>query len=484
MAILLGNYVDSNITAPTRNPLDSGPSTGTIIKEGLTPIQDHLATEIDNRNKSLFIIESTKYAADRKAFEQELQQKVLAGEYTDVAAKDKLAQYDESLSAITTRNIPADYRRNFIDYRNQKNIEATSNIDSLYQKRVDDKFLVDSSITIEMLKKEPRIEAVPKLDALLADPRFPESKKIEIRQKFLSEYDTNALNSKIENSKEDDVALSDTLIQLRDDPEVSRNLTAEQVTAYEQRIKDQLDYNAKVREQERVRAENEARRLEAEQTKAQEDYLESAYSLVPLSNEANSAMSQINPNLVTDAKRIQDHLVEYSRLSAEERTQAKVQLSNQLTTGEFKTDAERDKAIRLLDTYNNIDSDMDTREKEDPVATYNYRNGTNLNSNDKGALTRALESSNSLIVPYSKEELENIKMQWTTPENKGVILASFVDNASKVGNPNNRNKALYDQISAIVPKGEIQTYMTAALLQKYPTPSFDGADSDNVTDLS
>ena len=82
MAISLSNYVDYNTARPVQNPLDTGPSVGAMVGQGISELSNTIDEQVQKMNNSKFVIESTKYLNERKLYKEDIQKQILAGTLT------------------------------------------------------------------------------------------------------------------------------------------------------------------------------------------------------------------------------------------------------------------------------------------------------------------------------------------------------------------------------------------------------------------
>ena len=503
MAISLQEFKEASSgqqLQPTRTPVYNNPDQRTGL-EGITSMFKEQEDIIEKQNNSNYTIETTKYLADRQKALDAIGEQVTSGQLTDIQAKEEVSKYDTTQQNTYKTRLPPTYHTKLNELVQTETAKTGQVIDSLYKATVDSKFLVEANNTIEQLKKQPKDVALSRLETILVDPRIPLDKQTSMRNGFLKEYDTNALNGMVgatENlsimNDKGEVDLPTTLttrndklrelqIQIRDNSTVTQNLTAEQKTAYDLKISDSIArneaelarYNASVTKQQEVtQKENEALVVE---------YSKQVYSGVTPSEELTAQIQQIDPNAVKEGMATIKIISDYKLATAEQRQITRSELARGIEAGSYKTIAERQKAIDLLAGLERADSEMDTREKEDPVGVYNERNpSAKLQDRSYQSRSLALAQEGSKIIPYTQNEIANMRGLWSTSNNRSAILNQFVDN-TKLLTPDIANKALYDQISTIVSGDDnIRDYIVIAKLQSIPSASFD--TSGNVTGKS
>lgn len=485
MAISLGDYVDYKTAKPVQNPLDIGPSVGAMVGQGISELSNTIDEQVQKMNNSKFVIESTKYLSERKLYEEDIQQQVLAGNLTDQTAKEEMSKYDKQAQARYQSIIPKPMSVKFDQLVELEQVKTNDALARTYQKQQDDKFIAEFAVTYNTLKKTPdRASADARLSSLLADPRIPADKKLELEYKYHNERDTITNNELIEGFEYDgggDAVYKSgiaSLVSLRskmDDPEYNKYLTAEQVSTYKKNIDDQIDRNAKLHTSQQNALNKEQ---EAASEKTTKDYIDQVNSMFPVSAEVSTSMSKLNPELYKAGEELKRMYKIYQNSTPDDRQKIRDQIQRDFEQGKgAHLDAlgGRDKVMSTLD---GIDREMDKREKTDPVGTYNDRYKTNLKLDDRKAAVASLEINGHKRVPYTKPQLDQIKaMGWTTPENKTQVLREFMDNSKGA---KDQNRALFDQIDAVAPKDQVLKYNMYARLIGNNAAQFD-ADGNLAT---
>jgi len=487
MAISLGNYVDYQTAKPVQNPLDIGPSVGAMVGQGISELSNTIDEQVQKMNNAKFVIEKNKYLKERKLYEEDIQQQILAGNLTDQTAKEEMAKYDKQTSARYQSIIPKPMSVKFDQLVELEQVTTNDVLARTYQKQQDDKFIAEFAVTYNELKKNPdRARADADLSSLLADPRIPADKKLELEYKYYNERSTITNNELIEGFEYDgggDAVYKSgiaSLVSLRsemDDPGYNKYLTAEQVSTYKKNIDDQIDRNAKLYTSQQTALNKEQVAASEKTTK---DYIDQVNSIFPVSAEVSTSMSKLNPELYKKGEELKRMYKIYQNSTPDERQKIRDQIQRDFEQGKgAHLDAlgGRDKVMSTLD---GIDREMDKREKTDPVGTYNDRYKTNLKLDDRKAAVASLEINGHKRVPYSKPELDQIKaMEWTTPENKTQVLREFMDNSKGA---KDQNRALLDQIDAVAPKDQVLKYNMLARLIGNNAAQFD-ADGNLATNV-
>lgn len=487
MPISLGDYVDYKTAKPVQNPLDIGPSVGAMVGQGISELSNTLDEQVQKMNNSKFVIESTKYLRERKLYEEDIQQQVLAGNLTDQTAKEEMSKYDKQASARYQSIIPKPMSVKFGQLVELEQVKTNDVLARTYQKQQDDKFIADFAVTYNTLKKDPdRASADARLSSLLADPRIPADKKLELEYKYHNERNTIDNNELIEGFEYDgggDAVYKSgiaSLVSLRskmDDPEYNKYLTAEQVSTYKKNIDDQVDRNAKLYTSQQNALNKEQ---EAASEKTTKDYIDQVNSIFPVSAEVSTSMSKLNPELYKAGEELKRMYKIYQNSTPDERQKIRDTYQRDFEQGKYQQSAidELGGSAKVMSTLDSIDREMDKREKTDPVGTYNDRYKTNLKLDDRKAAVASLEINGHKRIPYTKPELDQIKsMGWTTPENKTQILREFMDNSKGA---KDQNRALYDQIDAVAPKDQVLKYNMLARLIGNNAAQFD-ADGNLAT---
>jgi len=487
MAISLGNYVDYQTARPVQNPLEVGPSAGAMVGQGISEVANTIDEQVQKMNYSKFVIESTKYLSERKLYEEDIQKQILAGNLDDRGAKEKMLNYDQQTSARYQSIIPKPMSVKFDQLTQLEQVKTNDALTRTYQKQQDDKFRAEFEVTYNELKKDPdRVSADARLSGLLADPRIPEDKKLELEYKYHNERDTITNNELIEGFEYDGggdkvyksgIASLNSLRSKMEDPEYNKYLTAEQVSAYKKNIDDQIDRNAKLYTSQQNALNKEQ---EATNDKITKDYIEQVNSMYPVSAEVSTSMSKLNPELYKAGEELKRLYKSYQNSTPDERQKIRDTYQRAFEQGKgAHLDAlgGRDKVMSTLDS---IDREMDKREKTDPVGVYNDRYKTNLKLDDRAAAVASLEINGHKRIPYTKSELDDIKASgWTTPENKTQVLKEFLANSKGA---KDQNRALYDQIDAVAPKDMVTKYNMYARLIGNNAATFD-ADGNLVTSV-
>lgn len=487
MAISLDKYVDYQTAKPVQNPLDIGPSVGAMVGQGISELANTLDEQVQKMNYSKFIIESTKYTSERKLYEEDIQKQILAGNLDDRGAKEAMLNYDKQAQARYQSIIPKPMSAKFGQLVELEQVKTNATLTSTYQKQQDDKFKADFEIAYNELKKDPnRASADARLPSLLADPRIPLDKKVELEYKYHNERDTITNNEAIQRNEyagggQEDFDINqldlDVTKALMDNPEYTKYLTAEQVSEYKMKINDQIERNKDLftRQQEAITKEQEATN-----DKITKDYIDQVNSIFPISVEVSTSMSKLNPKLYEAGQELKRDYTKYQDMTPDERQKYRDQAQRDFEAGKYQSSAIVDLGgyAKVVSTLDSIDREMDTREKTDPVGTYNDRYKTNLKLDDRKAAVASLEINGHKRIPYTKSQLDDIKASgWTTPENKTQVLREFMDNSKGA---KDQNRALFDQIDAVAPKDQVLKYNMYARLIGNNATQFD-ADGNVVT---
>ncbi|RTL04741.1 hypothetical protein EKK58_09825 [Candidatus Dependentiae bacterium] len=485
--INLGNYVDYKTAKPVQNPLDIGPSVGAMVGEGISELANTIDEQVQKMNHSKFVIESTKYLSERKLYEEDIQKQVLAGYLDDRGAKEEMSKYDQQASARYQSIIPKPMSVKFGQLVELEQVKTNDALTRTYQKQQDDKFIAEFEITYNELKKDPdRKSADARLSGLLADPRIPEDKKLELEYKYHNERDTITNNEAIQRNEyagggQEDFDINqldlDVLKALMDNPKYNKYLTAEQVSEYKMKINDQIERNKDLftRQQEAITKEQEATN-----DKITKDYIEQVNSIYPVSAEVSTSMSKLNPELYKVGQELKREYTKYQDMTPDDRQKYRDQAQRDFEAGKYAVMDALGGYAKVISTLDSIDREMDTREKTDPVGVYNDRYKTNLKLDDRAAAVRSLEINGHKRIPYNKSELDQIKsMGWTTPENKTLVLKEFLANSKGA---KDQNRALFDQIDAVAPKDQVPKYNMYARLIGNDATQFD-ADGNVVTNV-
>lgn len=485
MAISLGNYVDYKTAKPVQNPLDIGPSVGAMVGQGISELSNTIDEQVQKMNHSKFVIESTKYLYERKLYEEDIERQILAGYLDDRGAKEEMAKYDKQASARYQSIIPKPMSVKFDQLLAEEQVKTNDALARTYQKQQDDKFRAEFDITYNTLKKDPnRASADARLSSLLADPRIPADKKLDYEYKYHNERDTIDNNELIEGFEYDGggdkvyksgIASLNSLRSKMDDPEYNKYLTAEQVSAFKKNIDDQIDRNTQLYTSQQNALNKEQ---EAAYEKTTKDYIDQVNSIFPVSAEVSTSMSKLNPELYKAGEELKRMYKIYQNSTPDERQKYRDMTQRDFEAGKYPWIDQLGGYAKVVSTLDSIDREMDTREKTDPVGTYNDRYKTNLKLDDRKAAVASLEINGHKRIPYTKSELDQIKsMGWTTPENKTQILREFMDNSKGA---KDQNRALFDQIDAVAPKEQVLKYNMYARLIGNNATQFD-ADGNLVT---
>lgn len=189
----------------------------------------------------------------------------------------------------------------------------------------------------------------------------------------------------------------------------------------------------------------------------------------------------MTPEAFASSQKQYTEAVNYRLSSTEVRQKMRNDLARQIEAGGFKTDEKRDLAIKMLSSYDKMDSEMDKREAEAPVETHLERNpGIKLDPNNKQSTALALAANNSKIIPYTSKELATLKTHWNaSTESKVAVLVQFQANTALLSE-DQKLKAVHDQVAAMGVSGEaVLDYSVAVSVMKVPAPAFD--DEGNVT---
>lgn len=464
---------------PTRTPVYNNPDQSTGL-EGITSMFKEQERIIEQQNDSNYAIETTKYLTERQKALSEIGELVRSGQLTDVQAKEKVASYDTVQENKYKSILPKPYHTRLNTLVQTEIAKTGANIDTLYKDTKDREFVANAEITLSRAKDLDEDVANEQVNRIISDPRIPVEKKAELQNKFRNEYSTNKLDRYLSDNQSDNTALQSKLAELEAKvPEDLNNvqiptnsilnLTPEEKTRYRDAIQNQIERNnaeakrledATKREQERIQREQQAL-LDEYQNQVNSGYLPNP--------ETEAAVKAFNPNAVVAAQRQIDVYQQYRVASTEERQRIRNQAQAAL-----EKDPNGYANRGVIDALDRIDSEMDKRESESPVETYNERNpGTNLNPNDKRATALALASTNSKIIPYSSKEIQDMKISWETPSNKAGMLQAFVANTTLL-KPEQQTKALIDQISAFEPNLEkAQELAVYASTLDVPVSEFD-----------
>lgn len=480
MSINLGNYADVGKTiTPKEATLNTAPSEGAIISQGINDVNKVVTEKIEKQNSSKFTIEATRYLTEKQVYQQQLGEQISSGNLSDKEAKLKWEEFNNQAKARYSTMIPEEYHGKFDQLREVENIKVNQELDQTYQQSVNKRFAVDVEQTYQAQLKQPRDIAIPAMKQVLSDPRIPMDKKAELEYKFNNDYDTNAFVSNINNSEDDNEELGYVSLML-DDPEQSKYLTGEQITAFRSTIKNKMDVN-------NARAEAEARRkaseqeqalaLEEKQRKARlDDFSDDVYSLYPVDPDKAAVIAKEDPKMYTLLTQQKTIFTTYKKGTEDERNIVRNNIMHELESGALDADT----ATKIMTTLDSIDSEANKQEREDPIGTYNARNvGKGQKPLDDNKMNRivALEANKKPLIPYTKAELDLKRTQWTSPENKAQIMREFVDNAKRA---QDKNKAMYDQLSTMVPQAQIQQYIAYSHLIDVSLPTFD-EDGDVVS---
>ena len=400
-----------------------------------------------------------------------------------------MSKYDKQAQARYQSIIPKAMSIKFGQLIESEQVKTNDNLNRTYQKQQDDKFRAEFEVTYNELKKDPdRVSADARLYGLLADPRIPADKKLELEYKYHNERDTITNNELIEGFEYDGggdkvyksgIASLNSLRSKMEDPEYNKYLTAEQVSAYKKNIDDQIDRNAKLYASQQNALNKEQ---EATNDKITKDYIEQVNSIYPISVEVSTSMSKLNPELYKVGQELKRDYAKYQDMTPDERQKYRDQIQRDFEAGKYQSSAIDDLGgyDKVMSTLDSIDREMDTREKTDPVGTYNDRYKTNLKLDDRAAAVRSLELNGHKRIPYTKSELDSIKASaWTTPENKTQVLKEFLANSRGA---QDQNRALFDQIDAVAPKDMVSKYNMYARLIGNNAATFD-ADGNLVTNV-
>ena len=487
MAISLGNYVDYNTARPVQNPLEVGPSAGAMVGQGISELSNTIDEQVQKMNNSKFVIESTKYLNERKLYEEDIQKQVLAGNLDDRGAKEKMLNFDKQTSARYQSIIPKPMSAKFGQLIESEQVKTNDALNRAYKKQQDDKFIAEFEVTYNELKKDPnRASADARLYGLLADPRIPADKKLEFEYKYHNERDTIDNNEAIQRheyagggQEAFDINQGElgVLRVLMDEPEYTKYLTAEQVSTHKKNIDDQIERNKALfaQQQEAITKEQQV-----QVDKITKDYIDQVNSIFPVSVEVSTGMSKLNPELYKAGQELKREYTRYQDMNPDQRQKYRDQFQRDFEAGKYQSSAIDDLGgyDKVISTLDSIDREMDTREKTDPVGTYNDRYKTNLKLDDRAAAVRSLELNGHKRIPYTKSELDAIKASgWTTPENKTQVLKEFLANSRGA---QDQNRALFDQIDAVAPKDMVLKYNMYARLIGNNAATFD-ADGKLVT---
>lgn len=487
MAINLGNYVDYKTANPVQNPLDPGPSVGAMVGQGISELSNTIDEQVQKMNNSKFVIESTKYLNERKLYEEDIQKQILAGKLTDQTAKEEMSKYDKQAQARYQSIIPKPMSVKFGQLVEKEQVKTNDVLARTYKKQQDDKFLAEFEVTYNELKKDPeRASADARLKSLLADPRIPLDKKIELEYKYHNERDTIDNNEVIQRHEyagggQLDFDLNQSQLGVlktqMHNPEYTKYLTAEQVSAYKKNIDDQIERNKALftKQQEAITKEQEATN-----DKITKDYIDQVNSIFPVSVEVSTSMSKLNPELYKAGEELKRFYKSYQNSTPDDRQKIRDTYQRDFEAGKYAVMDALGGYDKVISTLDSIDREMDTREKTDPVGVYNDRYKTNLKLDDRAAAVASLEINGHKRIPYTKSELDDIKASgWTTPENKTLVLKEFLANSKGA---KDQNRALFDQIDAVAPKDMVLKYNMYARLIGNNAATFD-ADGNVVTNV-
>ena len=410
MAISLGNYVDYQTARPVQNPLDTGPSVGAMVGQGISELSNTIDEQVQKMNNSKFVIESTKYLSERKLYEEDIQKQILAGNLDDRGAKEKMLNYDNQARNRYQSIIPKT-KLDALDQLTQlEQVKTNDVITRTYQKQQDDKFVSDFELTYNTLKKEPdRVKADAQLKGLLADPRIPLDKKVELEYKYHNERDTIDNNEVIQRNEyagggqldfDLNQAQLGVLRSKMDDPEFNKYLTAEQVSTYKKNIDDQIERNKALftRQQEATVKEQQV-----QVDKLIKTYTDQVNSIYPISVEVSTSISKLNPELYEFGQELKRSYQKYQDMTPDQRQQFRDQTQRAFESGKMSIPDEFGGYDKVISTLDSIDREMDTREKTDPVGVYNDRYKTNLKLDDRAAAVRSLELNGHKRIPYNHQ---------------------------------------------------------------------------------
>lgn len=469
--ISLGNYVDFNNIRPVQNPLDTGPSVGSMISQGINEVTNTLDEQVQKQNDAKFAIESVKFKNERDTYANELDKQIQAGNLTDVDAKQKMLDFDNQLTTRYSSVIPKSHLERLNQLTQLEQLRVNKGLEDSYQKYDTNKFYTGVQEVYVHLSKEPNKPlAYAQMSAVLSDPRIPEDKRIETMNKFKAEYDTNSYNERINNSQDD----NSKLYLIRQELEVEdgipnpniANLTQEQVVAYRDMIDGQIARNNELA---RRKQEQDARLAQEAKDKLTKSFIDQVNSIYPIDQQTLNDMRTINPELYKAGVQVKEFYKTYQFMTSDQRQQERDRIQKDMEQGKSRYDLLGGNA-EVLRTIQAIDAETDRREKTDPVGTFNQMYGANLDPNKKSDIVTALETNGKPIIPYTESELRNIKRNWTNPTNRTLILGEFLNNASGAKDP---NKALFDQIDAVAPRDQIPKYIMYARLNHLSVATFD-----------
>lgn len=545
---------------PTRTNVYNNPDNSTGL-EGVTNAAKEGERLAELQNNSNFAIKRAQYLVDREKEVALVREQVSSGNMNDLDAHNKLLAYDMNEQKRYVAELPSNYQSKFQELVAIEGVKSQGELATIYKQTRDAIFEQEAATTIENLQEQPLEVAQPILNSIVDDPRIPLAKKEEIRTNFKNKYAVNSVNrsilqieeeskvgmlydgtnteeylanrkaayertkanitdlrariaiSNLENlktqltdptlseeeraTKEAELAAINSTIteEQRKQYELLSPLTEEQRIQYEARLQNMIQ-DAEVSfgrdTQNFNNAQERAKQATATLVKKEEaDYMKQIYSVYPADPDLEARVLAINPELVKEAKEIKATLEEYKDATPEQRTRLRNEYQRLAEAGEISPEF-----VASLDKH---DSEISKQEKEDPVGTFASNNpGVKLNPDNKGDMATVLANTNKPIIPYTRQELDNLKATFTTDAQRNVILRDFSTNAAAIvltrkaketdaelatRTAITRNKALYDQISAIEPNaGRAKLLMISALTMNEPVSSVD--DEGNVNGIS
>lgn len=483
MAISLQEFKETAApTASTRTPVYNNPDQSTGL-EGITSMFKEQEEIIEKQNNSNFTIETTKYLADRQKALDAIGEQVTSGQLTDIQAKEEVSKYDTTQQNTYKTRLPPTYHSQLNELVQTETAKTGQVIDSLYKATVDKEFLVEANNTVERAKELDEVQAATAVNNIISDPRITIDQKVELGVKFKNQYATNMLDRRIQTDRFDIPKLEAALLELEAKhpaeatPEQLAatplpsllNLTPEQKTEYRGKILNMIERqkDEDLRKQAAVDRDKETARKATAATVL--DYQKQVQTGIAPSAELTATVKAYNPLIVVEGEKALIEANRYRLASTEVRQKMRNDLAQQIQTGSFATDADRDLALARINAMDAMDSEMDKRESQSPVETYLERNpGSKIEGTSAQAKALALSSTNSKIIPYTAKEIAVIRGNWTTPDNKITTLATFVAN-TKLLPANLRAKAILDQISTVEGNPEkAQELATYALTLEQP----------------